>query len=99
MIEPLIKRFNAKSLKHLVIIFVIFGISGTCTLIITEPIINLLKMNEIFQNSLILIFLRVIIIIPLYQIILLSIGYIFGEFNYFYNFEKKIYKKFLKKIK
>ncbi len=99
MIEKLIKRFNAKSFNHLVIIFVVFGISGTVTLIITEPIINLLKMTELFQNSLILLFLRVIILIPLYQIILILIGYIFGEFNYFYTFEKKIYKKILKKIK
>ena len=99
MIEKLIKRFNAKSLSHLVIIFVIFGISGTFTLMITEPIINLLKITEIFKNSLVLLFLRVIILIPLYQIILISIGYVFGEFDYFYTFEKKIYKKLLKKIK
>ena len=38
-------------------------------------------------------FLRIILIFPLYQILLIVVGTIFGEFNYFWKFTKKILKK------
>ena len=99
MIERLIKNFKATSFKHLIIIFSIFAISGSLTLIISEPIINILKMIDIVDGNIILITLRIIIILPLYQIILIAVAYLFGEFKYFYNFEKEMYKKLFKKFK
>ena len=88
MIIKFIKYFKAKSLNHLILIFIIFGISGSLTLILSEPIINFIKINEIIENTFILLFLRIIIIFPLYQLVLISIATIFGEFNYFLSFER-----------
>ena len=99
MIIKFIKYFKAKSLNHLILIFIIFGISGSLTLILSEPIINFIKMNGTIENTLILLFLRIIIIFPLYQLVLISIATIFGEFNYFFTFEKSMFKKLLKKLK
>ena len=91
--------FKAKSINHLILIFIIFGISGSLTLILSEPIINFIKTNEIVENTFILLFLRLIIIFPLYQLVLISIATIFGEFNYFLSFGKSMFKKFFKKLK
>ena len=99
MIIKLIKYFKAKSLKHLILIFIIFGISGSLTLVLSEPIINFININEIIENTFILLFLRIIIIFPLYQLVLISIATIFGEFNYFLSFEKIMLKKLFKKLK
>ena len=99
MINKLIKNFNARSFGHLIIIFIIFAISGSLTLILSEPIINLINVNYHVKNSFILLFLRILIIFPLYQIILIFIALIFGEFSYFYDFEKNMFKKLIKKIK
>ena len=79
--------------------FIIFGISGSLTLILSEPIINFIKMNEILENTFILLLLRMIIIFPLYQLVLILIATIFGEFNYFLSFEKSMLKKLFKKLK
>ena len=49
MIIKFIRYFKAKSLNHLILIFIIFGISGSLTLILSEPIINFIKMNEILE--------------------------------------------------
>ena len=38
---------------------------------------------------------RILIIIPIYQLILIVVASIFGEFQYFWKFEKK----FLRRIK
>ena len=99
MIIKFIKYFKAKSINHLIIIFLIFGISGSLTLILSEPIINFIKMNEILENTFILLFLRIIIIFALYQLVLISIATIFGEFNYFLSFERNMLKKIFKKLK
>ena len=99
MIIKFIKYFKAKSLNHLILIFIIFGISGSLTLILSEPIINFIKINEIVENTFILLFVRIIIIFQLYQLILISIATIFGEFNYFLSFERNMLKKILKKLK
>ncbi len=99
MIIKFVKYFKAKSLNHLILIFIIFGISGSLTLILSEPIIYFIKTNEIVENTLILLLLRLIIIFPLYQLVLISIATIFGEFNYFLTFEKSMLKKLFKKLK
>ena len=80
-------------------IFMIFGISGSLTLILSEPIINFIKINEIIENTIILFVIRIIIIFPLYQLVLILISSIFGEFNYFISFERNIFKKLFKKLK
>ncbi len=99
MIVKLIKYFKAKSLNHLILIFIIFGISGSLTLILSEPLINFIKMSGLVDNTFFLLILRIIIIFPLYQLVLISIATLFGEFNYFLSFERNMFKKLFKKLK
>ena len=95
MIQNLIKKFNAKSKVHLLVIFFIFGLSGSFSLWVSSPIMSALDLKNILNNYPLYIFFRFLIIIPIYQIILIVIASIFGEFQYFWRFEKK----FLKRIK
>ena len=94
MIQNLIKKFNAKSKVHLLVIFFIFGLSGSFSLWISSPIMLALDLKNILNNYHLYIFFRFLIIIPIYQIILIVIASIFGEFQYFWRFEKKILKRF-----
>ena len=95
MIQNLIKKFNAKSKVHLLLIFLIFGLCGSFTLCISSPIMLVLALKNILNNYPLYIFFRVLIIIPIYQLILIVVASIFGEFQYFWKFEKN----FLKRIK
>ena len=95
MIQNLIKKFNAKSKFHLLIIFTVFGLSGSFSLWISSPVMSALDLKNILNNYPLYIFFRVLIIIPIYQLILIVVASIFGEFQYFWKFEKK----FLKRIK
>ena len=95
MIQNLIKKFKAKSKVHLLVIFIIFGLSGSFSLWISSPIMSALDLKNMLNNYPLYIFLRFLIIIPIYQLILIVIASIFGEFNYFWRFEKQ----FLKRIK
>ena len=95
MIQNLIKKFNAKSKVHLFIIFLVFGLSGSFSLWVSSPIMSVLDLKNILNNDYFYIIIRIMIIIPIYQLILIVIASIFGEFKYFWRFEKN----FLKRIK
>ena len=79
------------------IVFLVFSISGSLSVFISEPFLNLLKYEQYISNELIKIVIRILIIFPIYQIVLIIIGSLFGEFNYFWNFQKRFIKKFKKK--
>ena len=89
MIEKLINLFKVESLKQLVIVFLVFAITGSLSVVLGKPIIDFF-FEDGLENNLFYWIIRVIIIFPLYQILLIIIGTIFGEFKYFWRIEKKI---------
>ena len=97
IINKLRKIFKAKSNWHLFIIFIVFGISGSLSIIISEPIIELLKIKELVESYILYTAIRILIIFPVYQIVLLFVGTLFGQYKYFIAFEKKMLMRFKKK--
>ena len=95
MIDKLVKKFHANSTQHLVIIFLVFALSGSSSLFISLPILKALSLEELISSYPLYIFIRIILIIPIYQLLLIIIASLFGQFNYFWKFEKK----FLKRLK
>ena len=95
MIDTLVKKFQANSIQHLVIIFLVFALSGSGSLFISSPILKVLSLEELISYYPLYIFVRIILIIPIYQLLLIIIALLFGQFNYFWKFEKK----FLKRLK
>ena len=95
MLNKLVKKFQANSIKHLAIIFIIFALSGSSSLLISSPILSAFNLKSLVTYYPLYIFVRVLIIIPIYQITLIIIATLFGEFNYFWKFEKK----FLQRLK
>lgn len=84
------KRWGITSNRQLVIIFIVFGITGSLATIIAEPLTLLLGISTdywLFWP------LRILLIIPIYQLILVVVGWIFGEFNFFKNFVKKMFQR------
>ena len=49
MLKKLITKFNAKSLYHLSIIFLIFSLSGSGSLLIASPIFTALNLKELIN--------------------------------------------------
>ena len=74
-----------------------FSISGSLSVIISEPIIKLLKINELTDSNILSLLMRILIIFPVYQIVLLFVGTLFGQYRYFLDFEKKMLLRFKKK--
>ena len=79
------------------IVFIVFGISGSVSVLVSNPLLNYLNYDEYIENSFIKFILNILIIFPVYQVILIFVGTLFGQFNYFWSFQKKFFYKFFKK--
>ena len=98
MVDKLVKKFEANSTQHLIIIFIIFALSGSGSVFISSPILKILSLEQLISFYPLYLFVRIILIVPIYQLLLIIVASIFGQFNYFWKFEKKFLKR-LKLIK
>ncbi len=93
------EKWSIKSNFQLIIILIVFSITGSMTLWIAAPLLLLVGANKEDMNPWIFYTIRIAIIFPAYQILILIVGALFGQFSFFWNFEKKIlarmgFKKF-----
>ena len=89
MKSKLIKIFKVKDFNQLIIIFIVFGITGSLSVVLGKYVlINIF--GESFLNNDFYWLLRLILIFPIYQVLLIIVGALFGQFRYFWEIEKKI---------
>ena len=93
MLKKTIDKFHAKSFKHLIIIFLVFALSGSASLLMSSSILNAINLKELINFYPLYLLVRIILLIPIYQLVLIIIATLFGEFRYFWNFEKKFFKR------
>ena len=91
-------KWGIQSNSQLVLIFIVFGITGSLSVRLAKPVLELLNINndffkELFLGDILYWTLRVVIVFPLYQVLLMVIGTLFLQFKFFWNFEKKILRR------
>jgi len=84
------EKWGITSNLQLLIILVVFSVTGSLTLLIAGPLIDLLGITKDLLSPWIFWPARILIIFPTYQILILIIGTLFGQFEFFWNFEKKM---------
>ena len=95
--EKIRNLFKVESNYQLFIVNLVFAVTGTLAIYFAGTILLFVGLNE---NSIHPIFywtFRILLLIPVYQFLLVIIGTLFGEFSYFWEMEKKILNKFIKK--
>ena len=99
LVQKLKIKWEIKSNTQFVLILIVFAITGSLALYISKPILDLLEINSFVKNKSLYFFLRLIIIFPIYQITLILVAMFLGQFNFFWQFEKKMIKRLLKIFK
>ena len=89
MKSKLIKLFKVKDFTQLIIIFIVFGITGSLSVVLGKYVLISI-FGESFLNNDYYWFLRLILIFPIYQVLLIVVGASFRQFRYFWEIEKKI---------
>jgi hypothetical protein len=87
-LEKLQNRWQVKSVGKVIIILIVFACTGFSVLFL-KPVITgwLFKSGHSTWFTI----LYWILILPVYNILLLFYGFIFGQFTFFWNFEKRFF--------
>ncbi|MTG98256.1 MULTISPECIES: DUF6787 family protein [Myroides] len=88
--EKLKKRWGLTSNFQLVIVFIVFAITGSTAAIVSKPILAFLGIERGVMHPIPYWILYIIIIMPVYKVLLVTIGTIFGQHTFFWNFVKKM---------
>ncbi|WP_083262602.1 DUF6787 family protein [Roseivirga sp. 4D4] len=93
--KPYLKRLQAKwglkSLFQTIMVLIVFAFTGSTVLFIKPFLFDLIGFDSIEGIAGILLY--IVMIFPLYQILILIYGFIFGQFAFFWAWEKKMVQR------
>ena len=96
-ITRLALKWNLKNTTQVIIVLVVFACTGITVMLIKRPILNLLVGEE--GNSNLASVLYYIFILPIYNVVLLFYGFIFGQLSFFWEFEKRTFRRMASLLK
>jgi hypothetical protein len=88
------KRWVLQYRWEMIRVFMVFAVTGSSSLYVGRPIIKLLGITKENLNPILYWILFIIIGLIFYQILLVFFGWLFGQFQFFWKFEKKMLKRF-----
>jgi hypothetical protein len=90
-IEKLRDRWNLGSPFQVIIVLIVFACTGFTVLFIKKPLLQFLAGEG--GDTVVASVLYYILILPLYNVLLLGYGFLFGQFSFFWAFEKRLFKR------
>ena len=92
--EKLKRRWGISSNGQVILIILVFGITGSTSVYAAKPVLEFLGITrgnfsaDFLWGGLGYYALRFLMIFPIYQILLVAYGWLFGQFKFFWAFEK-----------
>ena len=83
-------RWGIDSNWQLFIILLVFAITGSSAAKLASPFVNLIGITQEQSHWAVYWAARIFLIFPIYQVLLVGFGWIFGQFKFFWAFEKKM---------
>lgn len=90
-IERLRKRWQLRSAWQVIIVLLVFACTGFTVMFLKKPILQLLETEDSSSASI----AYYLLILPLYNVILLAYGFVFGQFQFFWEFEKRFISRLI----
>ncbi|WP_041801608.1 DUF6787 family protein [Flagellimonas ruestringensis] len=78
---------------EMIAIFIVFAITGSLSGKLAGPLVHWIGLDSENVHSAVYWALRILLIFPIYQILLVFIGWLFGQYQFFWDFEKKMLKR------
>lgn len=91
--DKLRTRWNVGTTKQVFIILLVFACTGFTVYFLKKPLFNYLFDGG--SRPLWFTILYYILILPVYNILLLLYGTVFGQFNFFWQFEKNFFSRLI----
>jgi len=94
-LKKLQAKWDLQSLWQVVLVLLVFACTGMTVLFIKQPIFSLLNI-DMETGGMWKTLVYLLLVLPLYQIILLMYGFVFGQFRFFWEKEKEFLRRFAK---
>lgn len=91
--EKVEKRWDVNYRWELISIFLVFATTGSSSVFVSRPLIKLMGINRDNLPVIAYWILYILIGFIFYQILLVSIGWLFGQYKFFWDFEKKMLRR------
>lgn len=91
--KKLKERWGVTTNWHLTVIFIVFALTGSTSAKFAGPITDMIGVTK-EMGGWIYWPVRILIIFPVYQVILVFFGWLFGEFSFFWQFVKRMFAIF-----
>lgn len=90
--KKLKERWGITSNYQLTVIFIVFAITGTTSGYLSKPVLAYFGFTRDIVNAWLYWPLYLVLIFPIYQVLLVTFGFLSGQFKFFWAFEKKMLK-------
>jgi hypothetical protein len=89
------ERWGITSNWQLIVILFVFAITGSSSVYVAKPFLQWIGLTPgVFDDNWwapwIYWSIRILLIFPFYQVLLVLFGWLFGQFRFFWNFEKQM---------
>ena len=88
------KRLKSKwglTTSKTIMVLVVFSCTGFTVLLLKEPILSMIAHKD--DRSIWFTVFYYLLILPIYNLILLFYGFVFGQFEFFWAFEKRMFSR------
>lgn len=91
-IQKLKQRWDLNSSLQVTLVLLVFACTGFTVMFLKEPLYRLAGITEQTSRWISIPF-YIIAVLPVYQLVLLFYGFVFGQFRFFWNFEKRMFSR------
>lgn len=91
--RKLANKWPVEQRWEMIAIFIVFAITGSISGKLAGPLTELIGLQKGAVSGWIFWTVRILLIFPIYQVLLVFFGWLFGQFRFFWNFEKKMLKR------
>ncbi|KAB5491654.1 MULTISPECIES: DUF6787 family protein [Flagellimonas] len=91
--KKLENRWKVTYKWEMIAIFIVFAITGSLSGKLAGPLVELLGLGREMTHPVLYWTARIVLILPIYKIILVIVGWLFGQFRFFWEFEKKMLRR------
>ena len=91
--EKLKKKWGITSNLQVFLILVVFAINGSFAAWVADPVTHFFGLEKRITPGWFYWPARILLIFPIYQLTLPVVGFVFGQFKFFWEFEKKFLRR------
>jgi len=88
-LEKLKSKWGLESMLQVILILIVFALTGSSVVFLKPLVFKIIGFEDItgWRGTV----LYLLLIFPLYQILLIGYGFLFGQFKFFWDKEKKLF--------